>query len=87
MVRTHLLRQGLRWSAGDVRRLRELAARKEPLRVIATKLGRTPQSVQWQADKRGIVLAREGEREASSRQALLTPSAGAARIATARATA
>lgn len=57
-MRSHFLRQGLRWSEGDLRRLRALAARGEPLAVIATRLGRTVEAVQWQADKRGIALRR-----------------------------
>ena len=53
---TKHLREGLRWSAGDLRRLVTMAQRGERLTIIARRLERTRQAVQYQAEKRGFRL-------------------------------
>jgi hypothetical protein len=50
-------RNGLRWSEGDLRRLRAFADRKTPFDQIAKRLGRTLQSIRWKAERLGITEA------------------------------
>lgn len=58
MVRSFSL-GGLRWSEGDVRRLRALAGRGCALHEVAQKLGRSHYAILWQADRYGIAIRRE----------------------------
>lgn len=45
-----------RWSASDVRALRQLAKQNTPTRVIGLKLGRTAISIRGKAQREGISL-------------------------------
>jgi hypothetical protein len=45
-----------RWTASDVRALRQLAKQNTPMRVIGQKLGRTPISIRGKAQREGISL-------------------------------
>ena len=47
---------GTRWSAGEVKQLKEMAKRNTPTRVIGLKLGRTASSIYSRASKEGISL-------------------------------
>jgi len=45
-----------RWTAGDVRTLRQLAKQNMPTRAIGLKLGRTAISIRGKAQREGISL-------------------------------
>jgi predicted alpha/beta hydrolase len=45
-----------RWTASDVRALRQLAKQNTPMRVIGQKLGRTAISIRGKAQREGISL-------------------------------
>jgi predicted alpha/beta hydrolase len=45
-----------RWTASDVRALRQLARQNTPMRVIGQKLGRTAISIRGKAQREGISL-------------------------------
>ena len=47
---------GKPWTAGEVKKLGELAAGNTPTRVVGLKLGRTEQSIYGKASEEGISL-------------------------------
>ena len=49
-------RSGKKWTAGEVRQLRNLAAGNTPTRLIAHKLGRTEDGVYSKAADEGVSL-------------------------------
>jgi predicted alpha/beta hydrolase len=58
-----------RWSASDVRALRQLAKQNTPMRVIGQKLGRTPISIRGKAQREGISLRPTNQASYSRRSA------------------
>ena len=47
---------GKTWSSSDDRQLRQLAGENTPTRVIALKMGRTPDAVKTHASSEGVSL-------------------------------
>lgn len=47
---------GEQWTSAQNRELKQLASENTPTRVIALKLGRTPDAVQNQASAKGVSL-------------------------------
>lgn len=47
---------GRQWDSGEVSRLRSLATKNTPTRVIGIKLGRSPEAVQAKATEKHISL-------------------------------
>jgi hypothetical protein len=58
-----------RWTAGDVRTLRQLAKQNTPTRVIGLKLGRTAISIRGKAQREGISLRPSNRSPYSRRRA------------------
>jgi hypothetical protein len=49
-------KSGTHWTATEIRQLKELAGENTPTRVIALKLGRTPDAVTKKASNEGVSL-------------------------------
>ena len=56
------------WTAGDVRKLEQLARQNTPTRVAALKLGRTPDAVAQKASVEGISLKPTNQRPYGTRK-------------------
>jgi hypothetical protein len=59
---------GKDWTAGDVKKLEQLARQNTPTRVAALKLGRTPAAVAQKASWEGISLKPTNQRPYGTRR-------------------
>ena len=61
-------KHGKDWTAGDVKKLEQLARQNTPTRVAALKLGRTPAAVAQKASWEGISLTPTNQRPYGARK-------------------
>ena len=59
---------GKDWTAGDIKKLGQLARQNTPTRVAALKLGRTPDAVAQKASVEGISLKPANQRPYGTRR-------------------
>ena len=59
---------GKDWTAGEIKKLGQLARQNTPTRVAALKLGRTPAAVSQKASFEGISLKRTNQRPYGTRK-------------------
>lgn len=61
-------RQGRHWTDAEEKNLAALAAQNTPTRVVALKLGRTPQAVYGKASELGVSLRPTNQRPYNRRK-------------------